>query len=117
MACPATGVAAAAGGGAEAEAGVTFVAAGGGVGACGTADGSGLAAPAATPLAKPCDSSCAAVVGVGKPAGEVGADGMLGGLGMLGALGIEGMDIDGGFMPLADIGEGGLSGGTIAAPG
>jgi hypothetical protein len=107
-----TGVAVAAGGGAEADAGVTEVAAWGGVGVCGTAGGSGLAAPEARPLVKPCGRSLAAVVGVGRPAGEVGAEGMLGVLGMDGvALGIDGLKA----LPPA-MGEGVLIGGMIAAP-
>ena len=90
------------------------VAAGGGVGAVGTDGGSGLPAPAARPLAKPCDRSLAAVAGVGRPAGVVGAAGMLGVLGMDGVLGMEG--IEGGRMPVPDMLEAGLIGGMMSAP-
>ena len=61
----------------------------------------------------PCDRSWAAVVGVGRPAGAVGAEGMLGVLGIDGVLGMEG--IDGGFIPLPDIAEAGLIGGMMPA--
>ena len=96
---------AAAGGGAEAgaDAGVTLVAAGGGVGACGWTDGgSGLAAPEARPLVKPCDRSWPRWwASAGRPAWW-GSTGMLGVLGMRSAWHGRGMDgIDGGFMPLA----------------
>ena len=76
-----------------------------------------MAAPEARPLENPCDRSLAAVVGVGSPAGEVGAEGMLEVLGMLGVLGIDG--IDGGFIPppdMPDMPEAALIGGIIAAP-
>ncbi len=89
------------------------VAAGGGVGAVGTDGGSGLPAPAARPLVKPCDRSLAAVAGVGRPAGVVGAAGMLGVLGIDGVLGMEG--IDGGRIEVPDMLEAGLIGGMIAA--
>ncbi len=107
---------AAAGGGAEADAGVTLVAAGGGLWGVGTDGGSGLGAPAEKPLVKPWDRSWAAVVGVGRPAGAVGAEGILGVLGIDGVLGMEG--IGGGRIPLPDIPdmpEAGLIGGAIEA--
>ena len=78
--------------------------------------------PEARPLVKPCDRSWAALVGVGRPAGEVGAEGMLGAVGMDGVLGIDGTlgidGIDGGFIPppMPDKGEGELIGGSIPAP-
>jgi hypothetical protein len=109
VAWPATGGPTAAGGRAEpcAEAGVTSAAAGGGVGAWGTGGGSGLAAPEERPLANPCDNSWTGLAGVGRPAGKVGAEGILAVLGMDGVVGIEG--IEGGFKPLPampDMGEG-----------
>jgi hypothetical protein len=99
----------AAGGGAEAgmDAGLTSVTAGGGVGACGTAGGSGLAAPVARPLVKPCERSWAADVGVGTLAA-----GVVGVAGMLGVLGIDGMLAGRNALPLVpDIAETGLIGG------
>lgn len=111
-----TGLLAAAGGDAEAgaDAGEMSVAAGGGVGAVGTDGGSGLPAPAARPLAKPCDRSLAAVAGVGRPAGVVGAVGMLGVVGIDGVPGMEG--IEAGRIEVPDVLEAGLIGGMIAAP-
>ena len=50
-------------------------------------------------------------MGVGRPAGAVGADGMLGVLGMEGVLAIEGMD---GLKPPPDIGEAGALIGGMA---
>ena len=53
-------------------------------------------------------------MGVGRPAGAVGVEGMLGVLGIDGVLGMEG--IDGGFIPPPDIPEAGLIGGMMPAP-
>ncbi len=103
----------AAGGDAEAgaDAGVIWVAAGGGVGFCGavgTEGGSGLTAPAERPLVKPCERSLAAVVGVGRPAGVVGVAGMLGVLGM-GGIGGGRIEVP----PVPDNPETGLIGGMM----
>ncbi|OBA96072.1 hypothetical protein A5662_18340 [Mycobacteriaceae bacterium 1482268.1] len=103
-----------------AEAGVTLAAAGGAVGVWGVVgtDGGRGGPPDARPLAKPCDRSLAAVVGVGTPAGDVGAEGMLGVLGMDGVLGMLGMDgIDGVFIPPLDTGDGVLIGGMMGVLG
>jgi hypothetical protein len=105
----------AAGGGAEAgmDAGLTSVTAGGGVGVCGTAGGSGLPAPDARPLVNPCERSWAADVGVGRLAA-----GVVGVAGMLDVLGMEGIPAGRNALPpVPDIPETGLIGAETAGVG
>src|SRR6185312_2915592 len=109
------GVLGAARGGADAgmDAGLTSVTAGGGAGACGTAGGSGLPAPEARPLVKPCERPWAADVGVGKLAA-----GVVGVAGILGVLGMDGIPAGRNTLPpVPDIAETGLIGAETAGLG